>query len=165
MGVVADLVKAVSVPVWKKEVHNMAKLGSKVVHSEQVQAANPWSCMLHGTSNAMSRSDSKESFSMLAQPLSMDPDDVISAVVETEVSAFCSNLQAKFANVMVGMTIQPVSAVAAVQESAATHLLVHQVQQVQADNNAEVEHLLLGGMPEATAKLQELEVQVTQKAA
>ena len=165
MGAVADLVKAASVPVRKKEAHNAAKLGSKVVNSEQGQAANPWSCMLHETSDATSGSDSEESFSTPAQPLSMDPDDVISAVVETEVSAFCSNLQAKFANAMVGMTVQPVGAVAAARESAAAQLLVHQVQQARADNDAEVEHSLLGGTPEAAAKLQELEVQVAQKAA
>jgi hypothetical protein len=95
----------------------------------------------------------------------MDPDDAISAVVETEVSAFCSNLQAKFANAMVGMNVQPVGAVAAAQESAAAQLLVHQVQQALADKDAEVEHSLLGGTPEAAVKLQELEVQVAQKTA
>ena len=41
MGAVADLVKAASVPVRKKEAHNAAKLGSKVVHSEQGQDSQP----------------------------------------------------------------------------------------------------------------------------
>jgi hypothetical protein len=165
MGTVADLIKATSVPVRKKEAHNAAKLGSKVVHSEQGQTANPWSCRQHETSDATSGSDSDESFSTPAQPLSMDPDDAISAVVETEVSAFCSNLEAKFANVMVGMKVQPVGAVAAAQESAAAQLLVHQVQQALADRDADVEHSLLEATPEAAVKLQELEVQVAQKTA
>ena len=41
MGAVADLVKAASVPVRKKEAHTAAKLGSKVVHSEQGQSSQP----------------------------------------------------------------------------------------------------------------------------
>ena len=41
----------------------------------------------------------------------------------------------------------------------------HQVQQALADTDADVEHSLLGGTPEAAVKLQELEVQIAQKAA
>ena len=72
------------------------------------------------------------------------------------------------------MKVQPVGAVAAARESAAAQLLVHQVQQALADNqvqqaladtDADVEHSLLGGTPEAAVKLQELEVQIAQKAA
>ena len=138
MGAVADLVKTTSVPVQKKEAHTAAKLGSKVVHSEQGQAGNPWSCMQHETSDASdadatSGSDSDTSFSTPGQepqPLDMDPDEAISAVVEDEVSAFCSNLEHKFAQAMVGMKVQPVGAVAAARESAAARHLVHQVQQM-----------------------------------
>ena len=74
LGAVAGLVKATSVPVRKKEAHTAAKLGNKVVHSEQGQAGNPWSCMQHETTDASdansddtgSRSggDSEASFSM-----------------------------------------------------------------------------------------------------
>ena len=36
-----------------------------------------------------------------SQPLDMDPHDVLSATVEDEVAAFCSNLQQKFEQAMV----------------------------------------------------------------
>ena len=124
--------------------------------------------MQYETSDATSGSDSDTSFSTPSQgpqPLDMDPDEAISAVVEDEVSAFCSNLEHKFAQAMVSMKVQPVGAEAAAWESATARHLVHQVQQALAEADADVEHSLLGGTPEAAVKLRELEVQIVQKAA
>ena len=157
LGAVVDLVKAASVPVRKKEAHTAAKLGNKVVHSEQGQAGNPWSCMQHETTDASDADssdagstggdDSDASFStpgQSSQPLDMDPHDVLSATVEDEVTAFCSNLQQKFEQAMVGMKVQPVGAVTAAHESRAAQNLVHQVQQALERADTEVEHSLLG---------------------
>ena len=157
LGTVVDLVKAASVPVRKKEAHTAAKLRNKVVHSEQGQAGNPWSCMQHETTDASDADssdagstggdDSDASFStpgQSLQPLDMDPHDVLSATVEDEVTAFCSNLQQKFEQAMVGMKVQPVGAVTAAHESRAAQNLVHQVQQALERADTEVEHSLLG---------------------
>ena len=176
MSAVAGLLRTQPIPVRKKEAHTAAKLGDKVVHSEQGQSSDTWSCMQHETADASdtdcaSASDSDASFSTPghgSQPLDMDPEEALSNIIQGEVEAFVSNLERKFEQAMVGMKVRPdvgaVVAEAETQESAAAQRLVQQVQEAYSAQ-AGVEHSLLGGTPEAALKLQELEGQIAQNVA
>ena len=176
MSAVSELLRSQPVPVRKKEAPTAARLGSKVVHSERGQTEGTWSCMQHETADASGIDDESDSASDASfstpctesQPLDMNPEEKISAIVEDEVAAFVSNLEHKFEQAMVGMKVQTGAdrcAAAAKRQGEVAQMLVQQAQEVlaargitdtqavESAGDAEAEHSLLGGTPEALLKL------------
>ena len=103
----------------------------------------------------------------------MDPEDALSDIMKSEMAAFMGNLESKFGDALASGL--PGSSVAP-QEGELAHRLVQQAEEAVArcaalvgqwskatdGTEAGLEHSLLGGTPEAAAKLQELEGQIAQ---